>query len=128
MTLDRISVPPELTNFVSVGFVPVEGSGWPEGDAIIESVQAEAGLQQLMATLDRLEREVAAMPMPSRFSTTRPPQGLEVGFVIDPDLPEAEFKRRQLLADLQLVRATFLSAYSRFASFILDKEASSREF
>jgi hypothetical protein len=123
-----IRVPEALSEFVTVGFTPVQGSGWPEGDAIIEGVHAEAGLQQLMATLRRLELEIAAMPIASRFSTTRSPQGLEIGCVIDPDLPEAEFKRSQLLADLQLVRGTFLTAYSRLASLVLDKEATSREF
>lgn len=103
-----------------------EGTGWPEGDALIERFLADCRAQDVFAQLGVLEEHIRAMPMPSRFSTTRRP---EIGLTgnIDADLSEAEFKRQCLLNHLTLVRGRLMSAFDAAAMLRLHVEVTGRE-
>lgn len=104
----------------------VEGTGWAEGDAIVEQFLAGCGLQDVLGQLGLLEAQIRTMPMPSRFSTTRRPQ-LGLASNLEPDLSEAEFKRQCLLNHLTLVRGRLMSAFDAAAMLRLHVEVSGRE-
>ncbi|MEK7128652.1 MAG: hypothetical protein AAB933_03790 [Patescibacteria group bacterium] len=70
----------------------------------VESALKEAGLEEALQVITRLEQEVKTMTMPERFSGTNiasnRPYTVSGEPVTQEGLTEAEFKRRELLADL----------------------------
>lgn len=120
-------LPPGVYRPLTGGVLGVpEGTGWPEGDALIERFLVDCRTHDVLAQLGVLEEHIRTMPMPSRFSTTRRPQ-LGLASNLEPDLSEAEFKRQCLLNNLMLVRGQLMTAFDAAARLRLHVEVSSRE-
>ncbi len=108
----------------------IEGSGWPEGDEIVEEVLARCHQSDALKVIGEMIERVRTMKMPDRFRTDRTPNwdnALKIPNPLAADFSEAEFKRFQLLADLQRVQQEMSTVFSGLCSVVLDIEVSSRE-
>lgn len=103
-----------------------EGSGWPEGDAIVSETLERCHASDAVAVVEELIEQVKDMQMASHFRTDQSPK-LRKGSRISGDLSEAEFKRQSLLIQLHAARNDLAIFFSRLGNIILNIEMSGRE-
>ena len=94
-------------------------------------IRQEAEKQKYLAPVieyfAKLEEEIATMPIAQRFRRDRKPElGSGVGTCYSPqvaDLNEADFKRTQLLSDLQRTRSEAMNLIGSVEAIVMDMEA-----
>ena len=110
--------------------VVLEGSGWPEGDAIVRDFMDRCHASEASTVILELIAKVTTMKMGSHFRTDKPPNEIYLpkASAVSPDLSEAEYKRQCLLFALRKVHNNLATVFGALSNVILDIEASSREF
>src|SRR3989338_9112526 len=109
-----------------------EGSGFPEGDAVVQDIITRCYASEALLVVANLIERVESMKMASHFRSDQPLNEIYLTKTRNPllssNLPESEHKRQCLLIHLRKIHHQMLLLFGHLGDVVLDIEASSREF
>ena len=110
-----------------IEFVRLGGAALDAAEKRASEVGERAFLNEAIKIISELEHEVRTMHIANRFSRIKKPS--ESGYAPKPlnllwkDLTEDEYKRKQLLVDLEHLKQQILSATTGLKMVVMDIEA-----
>lgn len=118
----------------------MQGTGWTEGDVILEGIFERCHNSAALAVIDELIRRVETMGIASRFQGDRCPKSIAMNDLTDiplnrldiifgngKKLSEVGHKRATLLIHLSAIRSDFLLLIGKLGQVCLDVEAANME-